>query len=209
VNLTNAQNLFAWQIVLEYNATGLNLTGIWIPDDNVFAGHAILVGGPVNDSSHAMIGAALYDGDVVPTVDNGVLCMANFTVTSTSIGAQSLITVAVGSNPEDFWYRNPNTPLLGFYSYWLNPTDVSHGSTASWREHALSSNCTVFTANPLVGDVNGDGVVDMTDIALVAAAFGSNPASPNWNPYADINHDGVVDILDVALVASNFGQHYP
>jgi hypothetical protein len=49
----------------------------------------------------------------------------------------------------------------------------------------------------------------MTDIALVAAAFGSNPASPNWNPYADINHDGVVDILDVALVASNFGQHYP
>ena len=61
----------------------------------------------------------------------------------------------------------------------------------------------------LLGDVNGDGRVDLRDIALVARAFGSNPTSSNWNPYADINGDGTVIMKDIDLVARNFGQHYP
>jgi PKD repeat protein len=76
----------------------------------------------------------------------------------------------------------------------------------------------------IVGDVGGYGKVDMRDIGIVAAAFGSygpnylypgSPPSPRWNPNADITGlkymvpDGKVDMLDVALVARNFGQHYP
>ena len=59
----------------------------------------------------------------------------------------------------------------------------------------------------VTGDINGDGRVDMKDIALVARAFGSTPTSPNWNPAADINGDGTVNMKDIALVARNFGQH--
>jgi hypothetical protein len=59
----------------------------------------------------------------------------------------------------------------------------------------------------LVGDVNGDGRVDLKDMALVARAFGSTPTSPNWNPAADLNGDGAVNMKDIALVARNFGQH--
>jgi Ca2+-binding EF-hand superfamily protein len=58
-----------------------------------------------------------------------------------------------------------------------------------------------------MGDVNGDGRVDLKDIALVARAFGSTPTSPNWNPAADINGDGIVNMQDIAIVARNFGQH--
>jgi PKD repeat protein len=61
----------------------------------------------------------------------------------------------------------------------------------------------------LMGDVNGDGRINVKDIALVARAFGSTPTSPNWNPAADINGDGIVNMKDIALVARNFGQHYP
>lgn len=61
----------------------------------------------------------------------------------------------------------------------------------------------------IVGDVNGDGKVDMRDIAVVARCFGSTPSSSNWNPNADINNDGTVNMRDIALVARNFGQHYP
>jgi parallel beta-helix repeat protein len=61
----------------------------------------------------------------------------------------------------------------------------------------------------LIGDVNGDGTVDISDVSIAAAAFGSHPGMPNWNPAADVNGDGVVDIMDIALIASNFGQHYP
>lgn len=63
-----------------------------------------------------------------------------------------------------------------------------------------------------VGDINGDGKVDMKDIALVAAAFGTSPGHPRWNPEADITGptylvpDNKVDMRDVSLVAKNFGQ---
>jgi uncharacterized repeat protein (TIGR01451 family) len=60
----------------------------------------------------------------------------------------------------------------------------------------------------IMGDVNGDGLVNMKDIALVARAFGSTPTSPNWNFAADLNRDGLVNMKDMALVARNFGKIY-
>ena len=48
-------------------------------------------------------------------------------------------------------------------------------------------------------DLNGDGTLDILDLALLARAYGSTASSPNWNPAADLNGDGVVDDADVAL----------
>lgn len=54
------------------------------------------------------------------------------------------------------------------------------------------------------GDVNGDGMVDIYDAILLAGAFNSQPASPDWNPNADINGDQIVDIYDAIILAANF-----
>ena len=51
------------------------------------------------------------------------------------------------------------------------------------------------------GDVNGDGVVDCTDLNLVRAAFGRRVNQPGYNPRADFNGDGIVDVSDLAFVA--------
>jgi parallel beta-helix repeat protein len=59
------------------------------------------------------------------------------------------------------------------------------------------------------GDVNGDGTVDMRDIAYVARRFGMSPADPRWDPDADINDDGKIDMRDIGYVARCYGQHYP
>ena len=48
-------------------------------------------------------------------------------------------------------------------------------------------------------DVNGDGVINILDLTLVASHFGGT------NPEADVNGDGIVNILDLVLVAQNFG----
>jgi len=56
------------------------------------------------------------------------------------------------------------------------------------------------------GDINGDGTVDIKDIAIVAIAFGSFPGHPRWNPQADLYKDGKIDIRDIAIVARNFGK---
>jgi len=83
-------------------------------------------------------------------------------------------------------------------------TPTITASYAGDAGHSTSSATTTLTVF-LEGDVNGDCKVDIVDLAIVGAAFGSTPSSPNWNPAADVNHDGKVDIVDLVLVASNFG----
>lgn len=51
----------------------------------------------------------------------------------------------------------------------------------------------------VVGDINGDGLVDTADLGILIGAFGS-PGGP-----ADLNSDGVVDTADLGIVISNFG----
>ncbi len=53
----------------------------------------------------------------------------------------------------------------------------------------------------LAGDVDGNGVIDITDAVAIGTAFG-NAAS---NPAADLNDDGAVNVLDLILLAVNFG----
>lgn len=48
-------------------------------------------------------------------------------------------------------------------------------------------------------DFNGDGIIDVLDLATMARAFGSTPTASNWNAAADLNGDGVVDDNDLAL----------
>jgi hypothetical protein len=48
--------------------------------------------------------------------------------------------------------------------------------------------------------------VDINDLGERADAFGTTPASPDWNEDADLNCDGKVDILDPGLLADNYGK---
>lgn len=61
----------------------------------------------------------------------------------------------------------------------------------------------------LVGDINGDGKVDIKDVYAVTYAFGSYPGHPRWNPDADLNQDMQIDIRDVYIVQRNYGQECP
>ena len=57
------------------------------------------------------------------------------------------------------------------------------------------------SSGPLVGDVNGDGVVNCLDLAIVRASFGKRLGQAGFDPRADVNGDGVVNILDLSTVA--------
>jgi hypothetical protein len=56
----------------------------------------------------------------------------------------------------------------------------------------------------LIGDVNGDRIVDIADISIIIDAFLTVPGDPLWNPLADINHDSLVDIGDISIAIDNF-----
>jgi hypothetical protein len=57
---------------------------------------------------------------------------------------------------------------------------------------------------PCHGDINGDGVVDVSDLLALLAAWGPC-ADPNNCP-ADINGDGVVDVTDLLALLSAWGD---
>jgi hypothetical protein len=57
-----------------------------------------------------------------------------------------------------------------------------------------------------LGDINGDGKVDMKDIGVLSRLFGVEVGDADWNPDADLNYDGKINLIDVALAAKNFGK---
>lgn len=61
----------------------------------------------------------------------------------------------------------------------------------------------------IMGDLNGDGQVNILDISLVAVAFGTRPGETRWAPNADINNDDIINILDISTVAIHFGEVDP
>jgi hypothetical protein len=63
---------------------------------------------------------------------------------------------------------------------------------------------TVEAAPAVAGDMNGDGKVNIQDLVIVGAAFGSAPGHPRWNPVADINKDNLVNMKDLVQVAIHF-----
>jgi hypothetical protein len=57
-----------------------------------------------------------------------------------------------------------------------------------------------------MGDVNGDGVVNLLDVVIVASAFHSIPGESRWDKRADVNNDGAVSLADLSLVAIHYGE---
>ncbi len=76
---------------------------------------------------------------------------------------------------------------------------------------SIASDQVNFTVK-LLGDFDGNGIINMVDIAHVAKAFGTYSGGPGWNPIYDLTGpilyvpDGKVDMRDVALVGKEFGM---
>lgn len=57
----------------------------------------------------------------------------------------------------------------------------------------------------VVGDVDGDGDVDLSDLGILLAAWLSEPGDPNWYPGADLDGDGDVDQSDLGILMGDWG----
>ena len=114
LNVTDVVDLFAWQVVLKYNSTVLNLTELWIPVYDVFAGHAAVPQNPqfgtdFEDGLDYVLCASTLLGPVSGVnVSAGVLFRANFT--GLSVG-ETPIAIATKINPVHV------NVLTTFYSY--------------------------------------------------------------------------------------------
>lgn len=126
-------------------------------------------------------GYIYFGSTATGTVDgvsgNGTIAMLRFIVLTSGT---SVLEFAHPSGGEESKLLNP---------YGIKITHVSVDSS--------------FTAPPWIEDINGDGYVDIFDIALVGIGWGKTNASPDWSKYkdADVNKDNKIDISDLSQVA--------
>ena len=75
--------------------------------------------------------------------------------------------------------------------------DTRDAALPDGLEHSALSNGFVLDTRDLKTDVDGDGMVGISDLVLVAAAFGTSGQGLE----ADVNRDGVVNLIDLIMVA--------
>jgi hypothetical protein len=179
------------------NAGTYNVT-LSVPDsDATFAGSNVfpfaITPAPLTITGVSAINRD-YDGTVTVALTGGALqgVIAGDTVTF-DLGTGTMLNTSIGSNK----VVNTNIQLTG----------------AQAGNYVLTqpTNIRVNILGVLIGDVDGDGVIDSADVTLlrryIAQEFKSEDDRKNWmdaNGFdpanADVNGDGVIDAEDVSLL---------
>ena len=81
------------------------------------------------------------------------------------------------------------------------------GATMTGGDFELTGGFWVETVvwQPCVGDIDGDGDTDHSDLGELLSAWGSQPGDPNWNPDADLDGDGQVGHSDLGILLADWG----
>jgi hypothetical protein len=143
------------------------------------------------------------DGSVIVTVVNSGNYTENFNVTAyantTTIGTQ-LVTLASGNSTTITFTWNTSGFAKGSYTIWAYAWPVA-GET--YTEDNTLIDGTVLVS--IAGDVNGDRLVDISDLVITVGTIPSSPTinPEQWNPNADINNDGVCDVSDLVICVGN------
>lgn len=112
-------------------------------------------------------------------------------------------------------------PAPGTVCTWTN-TDVASGTVVASGSAAVDADglitipqgtvgkgknrISITAPAGLVGDVNGDGSVDVVDLLYFVDAFGSVAGDATYDPRCDFNNDGGVDVVDLLMLVENFGR---
>ncbi len=67
---------------------------------------------------------------------------------------------------------------------------------------------TIPTLPGVAEDINKDGAVNMSDVVIIAKAFGSISGEDIFDKRCDLNYDGVINMVDVMRFALKFGFVY-
>lgn len=136
---------------------------------------------------------------------------AEVTVYVKNLGQQPLIL----SMNTSAW--NPTTASLKMFMLWnYDDNPIAAGSVIKLNLRLYVSpdisGVTNFSFNVNIGvglqksfDLNGDGAIDIGDVALFALTWGSEVSSPNYNYRCDFDNDGSVDIGDASAMAIAIG----
>jgi len=156
-----------------------------------------------------------YSGNIDVTVGN----LGSYTETfNTTVNASQTIiatflntTLTVGSFSTFTFTWNTSSLVKGNYT--ISAYAVPVPGEVNTANNSFNYGNVAVT---IPGDINGDFKVILSDLVLLANAYGTTPASGGtppglhaWNPNADIDNNGIVGLSDLVILATHYGQHFP
>lgn len=190
VTIADVSDLYGWQFYLEWKATLLDFV-------NVTEGSFLKENTPSPEGTLFVYVVEQDDADM-DHIFPGCVTQGIYLGVSGS-GTLATITFRVGEVTGETPLHLYNVKLRDHFGEPIEPTSGPPGYYFTNLEDG-------FFRLRIPGDVNGDGVVDIVDLAAVAWSFGTEPDDPNWNPDADLNNDNLIDIDDLIIVGLNYGK---
>jgi len=211
VNTTTMPNTYFaeanWQLVYrDYEGNALNKNEAFFVDSA--EPHAYDVFLP-NDFFE---GATMWDGEMLFQVDTNVFSQSNFRCVRSGYPSNRNRPVA-----NYVFHVDPNrigatNEMFDFARDWTGGTTcrvIDSGGNQYVESRSSPYHLNVSRATFDVtyqGDITGDGKVDVSDLMVLARAWGTQTGNEGYNPVADLNGDGSVDAVDLLILAQNFGQ---
>jgi len=126
-------------------------------------------------------------------------------VTSNVLKAWNL-TIAPGQS-QTIYFNWTSAQPWGRYTIVASLTNISPAENFAANQGDESLALYPLRVSP-PGDANGDGKVNILDLALVAICYGKTPTPGTiCNQYVDVDNDGKpIGVLDLALTAINYGK---
>jgi len=153
-----------------------------------------------NDSSLSIAVTVADNGGFTETVTVSV-----FIDNGTNVAPSQNTTLTSGTSTVLTFIWNATGWDLGSYNI---TAAAPLGGDATPSDNSLKYGTPIQVTPPgLFGDVNGDNVVDMKDIALIVAAYNTWPGKARWNPNCDLDQNGLVNLRDIIIDVMNYGHH--
>ena len=187
INISEFSDLFTWQVNMTWNKAILNVSRIIKSE--------FLARSP-NQTSSEVLGLVINaTSNAKGTAGFSETILGNIAGVNEPAGGGTgrLVSVeflVVGYGSCDLFIRTTGR---------LNTTLVTSTGAIT-----LPPTANGYFSNKILGDVNGDRIVDGSDFSLMGGAYRSTPGASNWNRECDINHDGIVDGSDFSLAGANY-----
>ncbi|NIW96284.1 MAG: hypothetical protein GWN20_26455 [Phycisphaerae bacterium] len=108
-----------------------------------------------------------------------------------------------------------NSPISGYGNYTFKAVRIhSHLNDNGTADVNLANDVAyswvyiMHTNHVLPGDTNGDGIVDIFDIASIGARWYPGPpmGSLDYDPAADLNYSASIDMEDIIICSAHYGD---
>jgi len=181
---------------------------------------------PAGYGSSSVAGAG--DGQVVGVADSHAVLWAGGTAAQRELhpaaASTSALTAAKGglqtgnvAGQAALWAGSPDSHVdLGawapaeFLSTFAEDLDIAADGTITvvgWGYNSATGRyeALLWRSVPVAGDIDGDGDVDLGDLAILLAAYNTCAGDAAYEPAADLDASGCVDLADLSVLLSHYG----